>query len=537
MKTTEYILSTLTLLSFCLISAKADLIYYDGNDSDSSFINSTNKATGMTLFYTNNEDLMQVSGGRRTVDGSGEDSGNTGNEYFNLNPTTGDNWDLAGLYDSISGDIGGGAVEGIMYLSFLVRAHYPASSVSERKDGDLPYGRYFGMDLYRNDNGLVGIGNAWGAHAYSTYGSVTGNQDLKDSTGGTTYISVDTGTHLMVARIAFHANEADDISVWLDPNPQDGNTQSNEVRRYIATAKGDLSFNKIGYKAGNIPITNAVDFDEVRFGTSWEDITPIRNSNELIWYDGQGANSLFTNTTYNSGGLHYQMANGEYLDVSGGKRITPGTGDAGTDTFTLDTGADTTWQNLSLIDAESGLIGGGDVNGVVYFGALVRAQNGVTGTTEDKSGTPPEGTEAYVQLTRPGLNNLGVLGMGNGWNPWAYSIAGVFGPHCDLPRADENPKYLSYNTSVRMMVAKITFKANANDTVTVWLDPNPDNGDSQDTNTIHHATYSGDLSFSQISYRSGNLGAPSAWEFDEVRLATSWAGVAPIHYGTLIILR
>jgi hypothetical protein len=271
-----------------------------------------------------------------------------------------------------------------------------------------------------------------------------------------------------------------------------------------------------------------VDFDELRFGTSWEDVTPVRNSNELLWYDGQGTESSFINTTYNSGGLHYQMVNGEYLEVSGGKRITPGTGDAGTDTFTLNSGANPSWQDLGLYDASSGLIGGGDINGVVYFGALVRAQNNVD--------TPTEPTEAYVQLTRPGLNKYGAIGMGNGVNPWAYSIAGVFGDHCDLTRADESPKYLSYNTSVHMMVAKITFKGNADDTVTVWLDPNPDNGDGQGAN-IHQATYSGNLSFSQISYRSGSLGALSAWEFDEVRLATSWAKITPINYGTLIIMR
>jgi len=529
MKTTASVLSVLGLLSLCL-SAGAELIYYDGNDSESSFINSTNNASGMSYFYADSEDVMQVSGGRRTVDGSGDESGNNGNEYFELNPAIGDKWDLAGLYDSASGDIGGGAVEGVMYLSFLLRAHYPASGVSERKDGDLPYGRYFGVDLLRDDNGLLGMGNAWGAHAYSTYGSVTGDQDMKDGTGVSgTWITVNTGIHLMVARIAFHANAADDISVWLDPDPRDGNTQSNDVRRYIATAKGDLSFNKIGYKAGNIPITNAVDFDELRFGTSWEDVTPVINRKDALWYDGQSADSLFTNTMYNSGGLHYQMANGEYLEVSGGKRITPGTGDAGTDTFTLETGTESIWQDAGLFNADSGLIGGGDISGILYFGALVRAQNSVKTETEP--------TEAYVQLTRPGLNNLGAIGMGNGLNPWAYSIAGVFGGHCDLPREDDTPRFLGYNTSVHMMVAKITYKANASDTVTVWLDPNPDHGDSQDTNTIHQATYNGDLSFNQISYRSGNLGAPSAWEFDEVRLATSWEGVTPIHYGTLMLMR
>ncbi|MDA3925737.1 MAG: hypothetical protein PF904_13645 [Kiritimatiellae bacterium] len=114
------------------------------------------------------------------------------------------------------------------------------------------------------------------------------------------------------------------------------------------------------------------DFDEVRFGTSWADVAPIANADQTLWYDGQGADSLFTNTTYNSSGLHYQMANGEYLEISGGKRITPGTGDAGTDTFSLGIEEESIWQDLSLLDADSGLVGGGDINGVVYFGAPVQ---------------------------------------------------------------------------------------------------------------------------------------------------------------------
>jgi len=537
MKTVTQILAILGFVFLSTGPLNAALLYYDGQDNDSTFINTTNNENGLTYVYANGSDVMQVSGGRRTVNGSGDPNGN---DIIDLNPVTGSSWDQAALYDSVSGKIGGGNVEGIMYLSFLVKAHVEATAESERKTGDLPYGRYFGLNLFRDTTEVQGFGNGWDPIAYSIYGTASG--DLIDGTGTnyTSWIAVNTSQHLMVARIAFHANAADDITVWLDPDPQDGNTQSNEVRRYIGTAKGDMSFNRIRYSAGNIPTLNAADFDEVRFGTSWEDVTPALQLNQAIWYDGQESNSSFINTTYDAAGMTYTMANGQPLPVTGGKRITPGTGDAGTDTFTLETGEESIWREIGLYDHDSGLIGGGDISGVLFFGALVRSQNSVSSTTEQHNGTPPEGTEAYMQLTRPGLNNLGAFGMGNAWSAWAYSIAGVFGGGGDFVQ-EGTSNYAAYNTSVHMMIAKIVFKANATDTVTAWLDPNPDNGDAQ-LSTIRRVTRSGDLSFSQISYRSGNLGALSSWEFDEVRFATSWQGIVtnmpPIVYptGTLLMM-
>lgn len=143
--------------------------------------------------------------------------------------------------------------------------------------------------------------------------------------------------------------------------------------------------------------------------------------------------------------------------------------------------------------------------------------------------------EAFVQLTRAGLNNLGALGLGNGWYQYAYSIGGVFGT-ADLVQTN-GLNYVGVNTDVHMLVAKVTFKHNAADQATVWLDPNPDHGDSQEW-TVRRATVYGDFSFDQLSYRSGNIPDLNGWDFDEVRLATDWAGVVtnlpPSYVGTLI---
>jgi hypothetical protein len=511
---------------------EAGLLYYDGQESGASYGNTTYAPKGLHYTYRGGLRTMPVSGGKRVHDGTGD----AGSDAFDLSPSAGSAWDLAGLYDAASGTVGGGGVEGVLYVSVLVRAHAASDGTSERKTGDLPYGRYFGFGLWRGTGTeILGMGNEWGAHAYSIFGAVTGKQDLRDASGGTSYISVDRNVRLLVARIAFHAHAADDISVWLDPDPAQGDSQADDVRRYLGTSNGDLSFNRLAYRAGNIPVINGVDFDEVRFGTDWDSVAPGVSDSVAFWYDGQSWFSTYVNTFYDREGLSYTMANGVVMPVSRGKRVTPGSGESGSDILPLNPSAGSVWDEAGLYDSVSGLIGGGEISRVLYFGALVRSVNGSIPATEAKDDTPPDGMEAFVQLTRPGLSALGALGMGNGWNQWAYSIGGVFGT-ADLKQTN-NTTYASVNTATRLMVAKITFNHTANDTATVWLDPNPDHGDNQMW-TVCRATVTGDFSFSQLAYRSGNIPDLNGWEFDEVRFATDWRGVVtnlpPLRQGIMI---
>ncbi|HRU71288.1 MAG TPA: hypothetical protein P5111_09415, partial [Kiritimatiellia bacterium] len=485
-----------------------------------SYINTTYNSKGLHYTYRGGLRTMPVSGGKRVHDGTGD----AGSDAFDLNPVAGSTWDLAGLYDAESGTIGGGGVEGVLYVSVLVRAHYTSDGTSERKTGELPYGRHFGFSLWRGTGTeILGMGNEWGAYAYSIFG-VTGKQDLRDASGGTTYINVDRDVRLMVARIAFHAHAADDIAVWLDPDPARGDDQEDDVRRYLGTAKGDLSFDRVAYRAGNIPVVNGVDFDEVRFGTDWDSVAPGVTDNVAFWYDGQSWFSTYVNTTFDRNGLSYTMANGGQMPVSGGKRVTPGTGESGADILPLNPTAGSVWDQVGLYDSVSGLIGGGEVSRVLYFSALVRSVHGASTVTEPKdngTNSPPFGMEAFVQITRPGLGSLGALGMGNGWNQWAYSIGGVFGS-TDLKQTN-GTTFVSVNTATRWMVAKITFKHMVPDTATIWLDPNPDHGDNQ-AGTVCRATVNGDFSFNQLAFRSGNIPGLNSWEFDEVRFATDWRG-------------
>lgn len=317
----------------CVSAVRAGLLYYDGQEATGAYVNTTNAPKGLHYSYAGGKRTMPVSGGKRVANGAGDDA--NGNDYFALNPTVGGDWDAAGLYDAASGKIGGGSVEGVLYVSVLLRAHEACSSAVENK-ATTPGGRYCGFDLYRDSAGILGLGNHWGAWAYSCYGAGPGDQDLKDGSGANgTWIDVDRNVHLLVARIGFHAGAADDIAVWLDPVPEDGDAQGYSVRRYIAAARGDFSFNRIAYRCGNIPVLDAADFDEVRFGTTWADVAPGQPVAYALWYDGQKAGGTYVNTSHDANGLTHTMANGQPLPVAGGKRVTPGTGDAGTDTLPL----------------------------------------------------------------------------------------------------------------------------------------------------------------------------------------------------------
>ena len=512
------------IISFVCIT-DAELLYYDGQESGSVYSNTSYSAKGMNYTYPNGMYTMSVTGGRRLADGSGAA---TGDDVFDLNPSSGDSWDQAGLFDAASGTIGGGSVEGVMYISFLVRAHYASNSSVEY--------RYFGLELLRDSSVLLGLGNGWQPWAWSIYGdSIGGTPDLLDGSGDYNYTVVDNSLHLMVARIAFHSNTNDDISVWLDPDPVNEDDQAVGVYRYIASAKGDFSFNRFGYTAGNDSANSAVDYDEVRFGTDWASVTPGDRDGFPFWYDGQTTNSTFSATSYDASGLTYTMANGSSLSVTGGKRTAPGDDIEDPDTISLGAGSGSIWDQKGYYDSVSGLIGGGSIQNTLYFSVLIRSQNAwVSGVTEP--------TGAYFQLNRPGTsNNRGVVSVGTitGWS--AYSITGLTGSK-NLEYESGGGTYIHYNTSVHMMVGKIEFNADADDSITIWMDPNPDNEDAQ-ASTVRRASGTADLSFSQVGYRSGDLGAKSSWDFDEVRFATSWYAVVnreaePIQHpaGTLVTI-
>lgn len=175
----------------------------------------------------------------------------------------------SGLRDADSNTIGGGAVQGSLYLSFVFRAM--------GTDRDNEYG---GLQLARANSDATGvlIGNGWTPWAYSIHLPENGNSsmDLKDYGGSGNYLQMDNQSHFFVARIDYAANAPDILTVWMDPDLGAPETAQNLSGVYMGTASGDFSFDRFFLRGGTT--TRQFEFDEIRMGTTWEDVAPLASA-------------------------------------------------------------------------------------------------------------------------------------------------------------------------------------------------------------------------------------------------------------------
>lgn len=201
------------------------------------------------------------TGGKVTVKGDGS------NLEGVPDLTTNGLFAAAGLLDPVSGTVGGGGVNGNLYLSFLLRA------VSSNRGGE-----YGGLQLSRSDDSTGGlIGNEWNAIAYSLWYPQSGTAvDLLNATGA--YYVMDNQPHLMVVHITYAAGN-DTLTAWLDPNPNlDENSQSSEST-YIGSVSGDLSFDRFFFRGGN---SNQFEYSALRCGTTWASVVPPAGSSNIF---------------------------------------------------------------------------------------------------------------------------------------------------------------------------------------------------------------------------------------------------------------
>jgi hypothetical protein len=85
--------------------------------------------------------------------------------------------------------------------------------------------------------------------------------------------------------------------------------------------------------------------------------------------------------------------------------------------------------------------------------------------------------------------------------------------------------YLLLNNEVHLLVARITYNAGGDDTLTAWLDPALDNVEAtQNSPTTYVGSVSGDFSFDRFFLRGGNA---NPFEYGRIRMGTSWASVLP----------
>jgi len=439
----------------------------------------------------------------------------------------------AALFDTASGRIGGGTVEGVMYFSFLFRANTAAASWN-----------WCGLQTYRDNAELQALGGipSQSTARYGIFGPF-GAQHLRNRGGTGDTLAPDTATRLFVAKIAFHANAADDLTVWMDPDPAKGDNQDSSVYMYTQTAVGDQSFDEIRLRGGS---SKTWEYDEIRVGTDWASVTPPET--KALAYDGflagaggyaagaflagqamQGSGhatgnwsgSSPTNSLVQAAGLYYK---GLYRD--GGKVMQRGLGFKG-DSAKLDTAVESPANLAGLVHTNGVTVGGGNVSGPLFVSFLLRFHN---------PGNLEPGRWGGLGIYR-GDTEVQALG-GKHYGAHGYSLfSGTGGTgNVDLRNATS---YVTVDTSTRLFVAKITFNPGTNDHLTVWLDPDPSKGESQDNSVATYSTnYVGNLAFDNYALRAGSAGAVAAIDFDEVHFGRTWQSVLPPPKpGTFIYVR
>ena len=204
--------------------------------------------------------------------------------------------------------------------------------------------------------------------------------------------------------------------------------------------------------------------------------------------------------------------------ASGDKVVTPAAG-YNTVAGSVDTSAGGTFGQAGLVDG--GLVGGANVSGTLYCSFLARNASTDLAGSEDFAG---------LELFNGGTE---ILGIGNNWGAWAFSTFATGGDG-DLRRPSDNA-FLSMDAAVHLFVMRIQYAAGADDSATIWIDPQLDLGEGGQPNTIYQRSISGNLNFNALALRAGSANNDNSWEYDAVRMATTWTEAVP-EPGTLALV-
>lgn len=179
-------------------------------------------------------------------------------------------FDRAGLLDA-DGKVGGGDIEGSLYFAFVGRSMT-----------DVGSGAFGGLHFYLDGNERTLIGNSWpesnfGASAEHTATVMPLSSANPDQNGGLE--SIDTDSHFFIGRIDFRAGEADDLTIWLDPDLSAPELDQSASLTTRTPGFADLAFDAIHFRSGN---GNPWEFDDLRMGTTWDSVLPTPYEGDLI---------------------------------------------------------------------------------------------------------------------------------------------------------------------------------------------------------------------------------------------------------------
>ena len=128
----------------------------------------------------------------------------------------------------------GATATGTLYFKYTITS--PASNIANES-------YYAGMSFFDGTNEHLGIGNGWGAWAYSAFNTATGDTDLKSTTPepGQPYQLVRaTDTTTIVIRVDFNSGANDNVTVWFNPNFALSEAAQNPALTTTFTANADF---------------------------------------------------------------------------------------------------------------------------------------------------------------------------------------------------------------------------------------------------------------------------------------------------------
>jgi hypothetical protein len=120
------------------------------------------------------------------------------------------------------------------------------------------------------------------------------------------------------------------------------------------------------------------------------------------------------------------------------------------------------------------------------------------------------------------------LGIGNGWDAWAYSAFGP-GANRDLNSATPDPGVTHQqvrSTDITTFVFRVDFNSAANDNITVWLNPNLSLTEAAQSASLT-TSFSADANFDTIYLREGGDNG-SGWTFSNIAIAESFSEIAAV---------
>ncbi|MBN8456403.1 MAG: hypothetical protein J0M04_00960 [Verrucomicrobia bacterium] len=110
---------------------------------------------------------------------------------------------------------------------------------------------YAGFQLWEGGGERLGVGNAWGAYAYSAFSTASGDLDLKSANPEPSQfyqLVRNTDLTTIVIRVDFVNGGNDNVTVWL--NPDLGLTEDAQSSSLTTTFQANATFNEIHLREG-----------------------------------------------------------------------------------------------------------------------------------------------------------------------------------------------------------------------------------------------------------------------------------------------